>query len=70
MIVSDTNSKLIRFTCNVFKQRVRACAGLPSHPDDIVAQKQHIPGHIVYLANLECEDAGKNGRVPAYKQRS
>jgi hypothetical protein len=25
MIVSDMDSKLIRFTCNVFEQRVRAC---------------------------------------------
>jgi hypothetical protein len=68
--VSDINSKLIKFTCNVFEQRVRACAGLPSHLDDIVAQKQRIPGHTVYLAYLEWEDADKNGRVPAYKQRS
>jgi hypothetical protein len=70
MIVSDMDSKLIRFTCNVFEQRVRACARLPSHPDDVVAQKQRIPGHTVYLADLESEDAGKNGRVPASKQRS
>jgi hypothetical protein len=49
---------------------VRACARLPSHPDDVVAQKQRIPGHTVYLADLESEDAGKNGRVPASKQRS
>ncbi|KAJ8597547.1 hypothetical protein M405DRAFT_876830 [Rhizopogon salebrosus TDB-379] len=53
MIVSDMDSKLIRFTCNVFEQR-----------------KQRIPGHTVYLADLESEDAGKNGRVPASKQRS
>jgi hypothetical protein len=49
---------------------VRACARLPSHPDDVVAQKQRIPGHTVYRADLESEDAGKNGRVPASKQRS
>jgi hypothetical protein len=53
MIVSDMNSKLIRFTCNVFEQRVRPFAGLPSHPDDMAAQKQRIPGHTVYLADLE-----------------
>ncbi|KAJ8590787.1 hypothetical protein M405DRAFT_880862 [Rhizopogon salebrosus TDB-379] len=40
------------------------------NPDDIVTQKQHIPRHAVYLADLECVDAAKNGRVPAYKQRS
>jgi hypothetical protein len=50
-------------------QRVRACAGLPSHPYHIVAQKQRIPGHTVYPTDLECEDTGKNGR-PAYKQRA
>ncbi|KAJ8580171.1 hypothetical protein M405DRAFT_77204 [Rhizopogon salebrosus TDB-379] len=70
MIVSDTNCKLIGFTCNVFEQRVRPFAGLPSHPDDMAAQKQRIPGHTVYLVDLECEDASKNGRMPAYEQRS
>jgi hypothetical protein len=40
------------------------------NPDDIVTQKQRIPRHAVYLADLECVDAAKNGRVPAYKQRS
>jgi hypothetical protein len=70
MIVSNIDSKLIKFTCNVFEQRVHACARLPSHPDDVVAQKQRIPGYTVYLADLGCEDAGKNGGVPASKQRS
>jgi hypothetical protein len=51
-------------------QRVHACGGPPSHPYDIVAQKQRILGHTVYLADLECEDAGENGGVPAYKQQA
>jgi hypothetical protein len=70
IIVSDMDSKLIRFTYNVFEQRVRACARLPSHPDVVVAQKQRIPAHAVYLADLKCEDAVKNGKVPASKPRS
>ncbi|KAJ8595087.1 hypothetical protein M405DRAFT_807826 [Rhizopogon salebrosus TDB-379] len=45
-------------------QRVHACGGPPSHPYDIIAQKQRILGHTVYLADLECEDAGENDELP------
>jgi hypothetical protein len=55
MIVSDMNSAYV-------------CACLAQHPANTVTQKQRIPKHAVYLADLESVNAGHDGRVPDYKQ--
>jgi hypothetical protein len=70
MIVSDMNSKLIRLTSNVFEKCVRVCATLPYHPANTVAQKQPVPKHTVYLADLDSEEGRKEGKVPACDSRS